>query len=141
MITFFKGISPAQWIMLGCLLAISSLMLLATDAHALTFRKPMSPRGTTISHCGWLQADDTLYTHNVRNVRIIQRKLSGLGYDLGRSGIDGKIGPKTRAAISAFQSDHGLHADGAAGRETVSVLAYSTHPLQNVRRCKRPYMG
>lgn len=141
MIPFFKAITSAQWIMLATLVTISSLMLLATDAHAFTFRKPMGPRGTTISHCGWVDAGPHLYTHSFRNTRIIQRKLAEMGYDLGRGGIDGKAGPKTRAAIAAFQTDHGLSADGAVGGQTATILAYITHPAANVRRCKGPYQG
>lgn len=45
-------------------------------------------------------------------VLSIQRRLNELGYDAGAP--DGFAGPKTRAAITAFQKDEGLQVDGIA---------------------------
>lgn len=45
-----------------------------------------------------------------------------LGYTLPRYGADGDCGGETVAAITAFQTDNGLEADGAAGRKTIEVL-------------------
>jgi len=42
----------------------------------------------------------------------MQRRLAAAGYDIGK--IDGVIGPKTRAAINAYQQHHRLMADGHA---------------------------
>ncbi len=42
----------------------------------------------------------------------LQTRLEALGHPTG--GTDGKVGPKTRAAIRAFQSAHGLVPDGYA---------------------------
>jgi len=36
--------------------------------------------------------------------------------------VDGKIGPKTKDAIIAFQKENGLKADGVVGRKTSSEL-------------------
>lgn len=41
-----------------------------------------------------------------------QRALSARGYDLGPSGADGVWGPKSRAALEAFQRDSGLDPTG-----------------------------
>lgn len=49
----------------------------------------------------------------------IQRVLVALGYSLV---VDGKPGPKTKAAIQAFQVSHGLHVDGIAGPKTIAAL-------------------
>ncbi|MCI5050267.1 MAG: peptidoglycan-binding protein [Rickettsiales bacterium] len=132
----FRHISPSQWIMLSTIAVISVLMLLASNAHA-----GSTGKGTTMGHCGWLSADNIHYTKRSRNVAIIQQKLSDLGYSLGRAGVDGKFGPITRAAIMAFQKDNMLTADGSVGKETASALAYISHPIGNVRRCRYSYAG
>jgi peptidoglycan hydrolase-like protein with peptidoglycan-binding domain len=51
----------------------------------------------------------------------IQKALKNAGYYDGA--IDGKIGPKTTAAIKAFQGDKGLKEDGIPGRQTKEKLA------------------
>lgn len=50
----------------------------------------------------------------------IQQALKSAGYYDGA--IDGKIGPQTRQAITQFQKDMGLAADGVAGRKTKEKL-------------------
>lgn len=50
----------------------------------------------------------------------IQTALAVMGYDPGP--LDGKEGPKTRAAVRAFQSDRGLVVDGAVGPQTAKAL-------------------
>ncbi len=42
----------------------------------------------------------------------LQRLLNGLGYDT--RGVDGRVGPNTRAALRAFQTDRGMPADAFA---------------------------
>ena len=54
-------------------------------------------------------------------VVVLQRELSGLGYDLGT--IDGTYGPKTVAAVKTFQTAAGLAADGIVGSKTLAALA------------------
>ncbi len=53
-----------------------------------------------------------------REVVDLQTKLQSLGLDLGNRGIDGVFGPKTEAAVKAFQQDTGLLADGLVGQTT-----------------------
>jgi peptidoglycan hydrolase-like protein with peptidoglycan-binding domain len=55
------------------------------------------------------------------NIRLIQSLLKKAGFPLGE--IDGKIGPKTREAVMAFQKAQGLKADGKIGHKTLSALA------------------
>ncbi|RJP29158.1 MAG: peptidoglycan-binding protein [Candidatus Omnitrophota bacterium] len=50
----------------------------------------------------------------------IQRALQNAGYYKGP--IDGKIGPKTKAAIIEFQKAKGLKADGIVGKKTSAAL-------------------
>ncbi|MEW6170749.1 MAG: peptidoglycan-binding domain-containing protein [Candidatus Omnitrophota bacterium] len=52
--------------------------------------------------------------------RQIQVALQKAGFDPGI--IDGRIGPKTREAIKAFQAANGLGADGRVGKETWAKL-------------------
>jgi len=59
-----------------------------------------------------------------RLVAAAQWMLSGLGYDIGRYGIDGKFGHDTEAAVKAFQADHGLAVDGIIGPKTVHALIW-----------------
>lgn len=42
----------------------------------------------------------------------IQGLLVDLGYNIGPSGVDGRWGPKSQAALAAFQAKFGLEADG-----------------------------
>lgn len=49
----------------------------------------------------------------------LQARLKDLGYDPGPA--DGQMGPKTRAAIRAYQKDEGLKADGQV---TASLLEH-----------------
>lgn len=62
-------------------------------------------------------------------VEDIQRRLLGLGYDLGPTGVDGVFLGMTRDAVTAFQMEHGLLEDGAVGDETWNALVDATFTL------------
>jgi len=51
----------------------------------------------------------------------IQQALKNAGIYDGK--VDGNIGPKTKKAIEAFQSQNGLKADGKVGRKTWKALS------------------
>ncbi len=53
-------------------------------------------------------------------VKKIQKALSDLGYATGR--IDGVYGPQTAHAVTLFQNDRGLVADGEVGPVTLQAL-------------------
>jgi hypothetical protein len=53
-------------------------------------------------------------------VRCLQEQLSKLGYF--HHPVTGYYGHITKAAVIAFQRDHGLHPDGVAGPQTRSLL-------------------
>lgn len=133
MVTFVRSLTHAQWIMLISVSLIACFLLIASRADAYQRARP---QGQTMSHCGWLPTDNVLYHKRPRNVRIIQTKLEQMGYSVGPAGRDGKYGPRTRAAIAQFQAQHHLAADGVPGQQTASKLAYASHPIRNVRRCK-----
>lgn len=67
----------------------------------------------------------TLY-HQMQgdDVRMLQQMLIAQGYGklLGASLADGIFGPKTLAAVKAFQHDHQLETDGVVGKNTLSAL-------------------
>jgi peptidoglycan hydrolase-like protein with peptidoglycan-binding domain len=50
----------------------------------------------------------------------VQTALKNAGYYQGA--IDGKVGPKTKAAIKEFQKANGLKADGVVGKKTSAAL-------------------
>lgn len=53
----------------------------------------------------------------------VQIALDALGYDIGSTGVDGIIGPRTRGAIRNFQQDNPpLKVDGAFGPNTLDVM-------------------
>ena len=55
-------------------------------------------------------------------VKLLQTKLLEHGYSLPRYGADGDFGNETLSALKAFQKDHGLTADGIAGKKTWAAL-------------------
>ncbi len=54
------------------------------------------------------------------DARMVQQRLKDLGYLTGR--VDGKFGSASVKALKAFQTKHGLEADGVAGSGTYAVL-------------------
>lgn len=55
-----------------------------------------------------------------QEVTAVQTALKDLGYFKDK--VDGIFGPKTKAAVIAFQKDYGLTADGIAGKNTLKAL-------------------
>jgi peptidoglycan hydrolase-like protein with peptidoglycan-binding domain len=54
------------------------------------------------------------------HVKAVQQALKDKGHDPGE--VDGKMGPKTQAAVRDFQSKEGLTASGRLDAETMSKL-------------------
>ncbi len=62
------------------------------------------------------------------SIAAIQQRLQDLGYYTGT--VDGLTGPATKAAITLFQQQHGLTADGIYGPNTAAVLfSVQAHPV------------
>lgn len=59
-------------------------------------------------------------------VYLAQTQLLSKGYDIGKSGVDGKFGSATESAVKAFQKDRGLKADGIIGPMTWKALDDTT---------------
>lgn len=61
-------------------------------------------------------------------VKIMQRRLAKLGYSVGNTGVDGKYGPRTAAAVRAFKKDNNIQGGG----QSVDVAALNTaEPVAN----------
>ena len=61
---------------------------------------------------------------NPELVKQAQEKLSAAGHDAGTP--DGKVGPKTQAAVKEFQESKGLQASGTLDQETLAALEIGT---------------
>ena len=57
-------------------------------------------------------------------VKDLQQFLTDAGYDLGS--VDGQFGPKTEAAVRAYQADQGLSVDGVVGPKTSAAMGGDT---------------
>lgn len=55
-------------------------------------------------------------------VKKLQQKLFDLGYDIGKSGVDGIFGPKTQEALQKFQKDAKIKPSGIFDQKTFDKL-------------------
>ena len=60
--------------------------------------------------------------HKGNPVTEIQKILQSLGYNLGKCGVDGLFGPKTKKALEQFQSDRGLNVSSSVNGVTLTKL-------------------
>ena len=65
-------------------------------------------------------------------VTLLQTKLIQKGYDLQPFGADGKYGSKTVNAVTEFQKDNDLKADGICGKNTWSAIMSSENVYYTV---------
>lgn len=61
----------------------------------------------------WSKGDD---------VKSVQQALQNMGMDIGKTGVDGILGPATQAAIKQFQELKGIEPTGIVDEATLNVL-------------------
>lgn len=94
------GLTPRNVENKRLFLAAAEVMKNGSDLNVLTPVRPLPQSKETLRH--------------------VQASLKLLGYDPGV--VDGKDGPKTKAAVKKFQADKGLTVDGVAGPKTKAAL-------------------
>ena len=69
-------------------------------------------------------------------VKAAQKALGAKGYDVGE--VDGQLGPKTRAAIQAFQKDEGIRVTGRLDSGTMARLRAGKADDRGAASTERP---
>ena len=104
-------------------------LLTAASWHGRTIRRPETARPASIrAHApgtpGLRVGTGFLHGGGSDRVRDVQRRLTRLGYRPGRA--DGLYGPRTQAAVTAFQRKHHLPRSGNVGPATRDALRQRT---------------
>ncbi|WP_200301879.1 serine/threonine-protein kinase [Streptomyces adelaidensis] len=96
-----------------------------TPAPTRTATKPATP--AWISQCTYYSGTE-LTDRGDEGQRVVQVQcmLQKRGYSVGGSGVDGKFGKDTDAAVRQFQSAKDLEVDGQVGTNTWAALRSST---------------
>ena len=111
----------------GAAPGIDPALLADASWHGRPIQRPI-PRATPVADRspGLTRGTGYRTPTGSRRVRDLQRRLLRLGYRPGTR--DGLYGPRTQAAVTAFQRKHGLEQDGSAGSETLALLRRRTAP-------------
>jgi hypothetical protein len=119
----FPGVATAQDTATG----LRPRLLADASWHGRPIQRPL-PRRTGVADRPPSLRRGTGYGRpgGSRRVRDLQRRLTRLGYRPGTG--DGLFGPRTQAAVLAFQRKHGLPRTGSVGPATLRVLHRRTAP-------------
>jgi hypothetical protein len=90
-----------------------------------------SVEGITTDNSTWMRSGS-----KGAGVEDLQKKLQAAGFDPGP--IDGSFGPKTQAAVRAYQQAKGLHVDGIVGPETRASLLGQPLPTPRPSQPSQP---
>ena len=105
--------------------SLSPRLLVDASWHGRPIRRPLPTRSDVADRAPALRAGTGFRRPGgSQRVRDLQRRLSRLGYRPGAS--DGLFGPRTQAAVLAFQRKHGLERTGAVSPATLRVLRRRT---------------
>jgi peptidoglycan hydrolase-like protein with peptidoglycan-binding domain len=106
---------------------LSPRLLADASWHGRPIQRPLAHRTTVTDRPPSLRPGTGYHRPGgSRRVRDLQRRLIRLGYRPGTR--DGLFGPRTQAAVLAFQHKHGLPRTGSAGPDTLRVLRHRTTP-------------
>ena len=78
-----------------------------------------------------LQAGPPYPQEDTEAVRALQTKLQALGYPVGTTGIDGKYGPRTTAAVRSYKADFDVSGDGLSISADEITAMQSAEPKEN----------
>jgi len=78
-----------------------------------------------------LEAGPPYPQEDTARVRSMQRKLEQLGYSVGSTGIDGKYGPRTTAAVRAFKQDNDISGDGLSMSDSDLEKLRTAEPVED----------
>ncbi len=91
----------------------------APAAAAATTPAPRAAKATKPTHA---QAATKAKPAAAEHTQRIERLQTALNANGAKLKVDGKMGPKTHAALVAFQKAHGLKANGHLDKETIAAL-------------------
>lgn len=118
------GLSVLEGALIGT--GVGGVTGLLTDKDDLDIGDPIWERWFGRSSSGSAQQAPARGSPQVART---QSDLIRLGYDPGP--IDGLMGPRTSAALRAYQRDHGLAADGRLSQEVAAHIAQRPSNLTN----------
>lgn len=97
----------------------SSSISSPSSKSSVTSSSTSSTTGLVSSISGLIRAGQT-----GDNVKKLQTALKDLGYNIGSTGVDGKFGDNTFAAVKSFQKDNGITQDGIVGDSTKAKFKF-----------------
>lgn len=80
---------------------------------------------------GGLESGPPYPQEDSQRVKALQSKLQELGYSVGSTGIDGKYGPRTTAAVRAFKKDNNISGDGLSMSASDLQKLSTAEPVEN----------
>jgi peptidoglycan hydrolase-like protein with peptidoglycan-binding domain len=115
------GLTLVQGALIGA--AAGGITGVATDKSQVNLGDPIWKRGSSSSSNSSSASSSKHASAGNGTVRDIQSKLAQQGFDPGPT--DGRLGPKTRSAITQYQQKNNLLVDGNASPELLAHMQRS----------------